>query len=94
LGWKTVALDRLPLHVGDSTVADRLHFVASAKGVRIPITMDFIVFAVGRCNELFMYVYIDNGTPIQKQLLPFERPLADSMVQHSTRAGCLRPGPA
>ena len=92
-GGKVVSLNRLPLNVGNRTVADRIRFVVFAKGARVPAAVDFIVFAVGRCHEVFVYGYIDNGTPILKELAPFERQLAEGMVQVSTEAGCLLPGP-
>jgi hypothetical protein len=91
--WKAVSFNRLPLHAGNRTVAARIRFVVFAKGARVPAALDFIVFAVGRCNEVFVYGYIDNGTPILKELAPFEQQLVEGIVQVSTRAGCLLPGP-
>jgi hypothetical protein len=85
-----VSLNRLPLHIGNRTVADRIRFVVFAKGTRVPGVVDFLVFGVGRCFEVFTYGYIDDGTATQKA---FERQLAESMVQHSTKAGCLLPRP-
>ena len=82
-------IDRLPLHAGSSTVALRAHLrITAPNGTRIPAAFDLAAFLVGRCQEIFVYGYIDGHGPAFKKFVSNEPLLLKELAYEGKSAGC------
>lgn len=82
-------IDRLPLHAGSLTVALRAHLrITTASGLRVPAAFDLAAFLLGRCQEIFVYGYIDGHGSAFKQFVSDEPLLLRELAYEGKSAGC------
>ena len=81
------AMSRLPLHPGSHTVAVRAHLRIAARGREVPLSIDFLTFIVGRCQDVFGYGYVGDG---DGPFVQGESLLLKQIAQKAVKAGCLR----
>jgi hypothetical protein len=82
--------DRLPLHAGSLTVALRAHLhITTANGQRVPAAFDLAAFLLGRCQEIFIYGYIDGHGSAFKQFVSDEPLLLKELAYEGKTAGCM-----
>jgi hypothetical protein len=82
-------VERLTLHAGGRSVAMRAHLRISApNGLRVPAAFDLTVFLLGRCQEMFIYGYIDGHGPAFKKFVSDEPVLLRELAYEGKAAGC------
>lgn len=82
-------VDRLTLPAGSRSVAMRAHLRISApNGLRVPAAFDLAVFLLGRCQEMFVYGYIDGHGSAFKKFVSDEPLLLKELAYEGKAAGC------